>query len=425
VKPGRLGTPERVLILEGHKLQVTNLAFSPVGSRLASSSQDGTVRIWDVSTGQEALCLKGHAGHVRALAFGSSGTKLVSCGAGWTIKIWDAAPLTPASAVEREATGLLAGLFGKPLCGADVIDFVKTTPTIRPQVRQRALALVNPYREEKDPDRYHQAAWDTVRRPYLTAPPYRLALRQAQTACRLAPGEDKYMTTLGVALYRVGRYPEARAMLTKAVQPRENDAHGLAFLAMAQHRLDEPRPAQETLARLRECMKQPGRAEDAEAQGFLREAEVLMRGPVTEHRESACFEPAAARCSEVIIRHDFAASPCHQAGEDSDVDARSQKVNRPVRKHRVGPTGVKAVDFAIVGAVDGTGSQARDSVVRRTLAVQQTKCGPAAAITVKTRSQPARQSIGRPADSATRMVFEVPSLIPVTLTIRFCVRTPS
>jgi hypothetical protein len=141
---------------------------------------------------------------------------------------------------------------------------------------------VDRYREEKDLDRYHQAAWDTVRRPYLNALPYGVALRQAETACRLAAGKDKYTITRGIALYRVGQYREALAPLT---QVRAGVPAALAFLTMARHRLDEPRQARETLARLRECMKQPGRAEDAEAQGFLREAEVLLRGPAAKHRE--------------------------------------------------------------------------------------------------------------------------------------------
>jgi hypothetical protein len=235
------------------------------------------VRIWDVITGQEALCLKGHTSSVGVLAFGPSGTKLASCGAGWTIKVWDAAPLTPESAIEREATGLLAGLFRKPLCSADVIDFLKTTPTIRPQVRQRGLALVNRYAEEKEPGRYHETAWDTVRRPHLTAAPYRLALRQVETACRLAPGEDNYTITLGVALYRVCRYQEALATLTKkAAQAPDRLPVALAFQAMAQHRLGEPRQAQETLGRLQETMKQPRWAEDAQAQALLREAKALL-----------------------------------------------------------------------------------------------------------------------------------------------------
>jgi hypothetical protein len=285
VTPGRVGARKPIFTLNGHRGDVSCLSFSPDGSRLASGSNDHTVRIWDVATGQEALCLKGHTGWVWGVAFGPSGTKLASGAADGTIKIWDAAPLTPESAVEREATGLLAGLFGRPLCSADVIDFVKTTPTIRPQVRQRALALVKLYLEEKDPDRYHQAAWDTVRRPYLSAQPYRLALRQAETACRLAAGEDKHTTARGVALYRAGRYPEALATLTQTPKDREGVPAALAFLAMTQHQLNKPQQAQATLARLREGMKQPARANDVEAQAFLREAEALLRGPSTERRE--------------------------------------------------------------------------------------------------------------------------------------------
>jgi hypothetical protein len=253
---------------------VSCLSFSPDGSRLASGSQDQTVRIWDMATCQEALCLRGHTGWLWGLAFGpKTGTKLASAGADQTIKIWDASPLTAESAVEREATGLLAGLFGRPLCKADVIDFVKATPTIRPQVRQKALALVDQYREEANADRFHQAAWDTVRRPYLTALPYRLALRQAEIACRLAPGEDKHTITRGVALYRAGQYQDARDTLKET---HKDVPAALAFLAMAQHQLRESPQAQETLARLREIMKQPARAKDAEAQAFLREAEALL-----------------------------------------------------------------------------------------------------------------------------------------------------
>jgi hypothetical protein len=233
VTPGRTGTPKLIFILNGHKGNVSRLSFSPDGSRLASGGQDYTVRIWDVTTGQEALCLKGHTGWVHGVPFGSSGTKLASAAADQTIKIWDAAPLTAESAVEREATGLLAGLFAKPLCSADVIDFLTTTPTIRPHVQQRALALVDRYREEQDPHPFHQAAWDTVRRPHLTALPYRLALRQAETARRLAPGEDKYAITYGVALYRAGRYQDARDTLKET---HEEVPAALAFLTMAQHR---------------------------------------------------------------------------------------------------------------------------------------------------------------------------------------------
>jgi len=50
----------------------------------------------------------------------------------------------------------------------------------------------------------------------------------------------------------------------------------LAFLAMTQQQLGHAKEAQAELQRLRERMKDPRWAQDAEAQGFLREAEALL-----------------------------------------------------------------------------------------------------------------------------------------------------
>jgi WD40 repeat protein len=64
------------------------LAFSPHEERLASSSEDGTVKLWDVETGQELLTLPG--GSVHGIAFSPNGRLLAGIGDG--LRLWDGGP---------------------------------------------------------------------------------------------------------------------------------------------------------------------------------------------------------------------------------------------------------------------------------------------------------------------------------------------
>jgi WD40 repeat protein/serine/threonine protein kinase len=258
--------------IPAHGNFVYGVAFSPDGTRLASVSADEVIKLWDVATGQEVLSLQGHTGGVNGVAFSPDGSRFASAGADGTVKIWEAQPVTEEGAIERAARGLLEFLFARPLGRADVLDELRTSPTIRPAVRQRALVLAESHREETDPERFHQAAWAVVRQRYLNAVQYRFALRQAETACRLAADPAKHRTTLGIAQYRAGRWEEALATLP----PESALPADLAFRTMAQHRLGQQEQAQATLQRLRQTLRQPEWAEQAEAQAFGREAEELL-----------------------------------------------------------------------------------------------------------------------------------------------------
>ncbi len=81
---------KKVQTLQGHSRWVTCLAFSKDGSRLVSGSVDQTIRVWDVKTGSSQKTLKGHKGPVNAVCF-SADDKLIASGSDdKTVKLWNA-----------------------------------------------------------------------------------------------------------------------------------------------------------------------------------------------------------------------------------------------------------------------------------------------------------------------------------------------
>lgn len=92
VKVWDAASGQEVLALKGHTLEVLSVAFSPDGRGLASASRDGTVKVWDVSTGQEMSTFKGHTSEVTSVAFSSDGKRFALASTDKTIRVWGENP---------------------------------------------------------------------------------------------------------------------------------------------------------------------------------------------------------------------------------------------------------------------------------------------------------------------------------------------
>ena len=201
------------------------------------------------------------------------GSTLASTGVDHTVRLWDATPLTAEAQFTREARGVVESLFAQSLPMAEVLARIRRDTTLSAEVRQRALALALPYGQslvtheverlveslyaqplfrpevmaslradaslgepvrqealalaEQVPEHSGQldeASRAVVNRPGAGVAAYRLALRRAEAACRLVPDDRGLLTTLGMAQYRLGLYREAVASLIQA--DRLNSALG-------------------------------------------------------------------------------------------------------------------------------------------------------------------------------------------------------
>ena len=79
---------EREMTLRGHRESIKSLQYSPDGSRLVSSSDDGSLRIWDAKTFQPLIVSDESALSLESAAFSPDGRYLAAGGDDHSIRVW-------------------------------------------------------------------------------------------------------------------------------------------------------------------------------------------------------------------------------------------------------------------------------------------------------------------------------------------------
>jgi serine/threonine protein kinase/WD40 repeat protein len=252
------------------------VAFDPDMRLAAWGGHKGFIPLVDPATGRELARLEDpHQDVLISLAFNQDGTRLFGVSnESFSVRVWDlrlireglrelgldwgAPSYAPASAGEPSRKRLQV-----ELVGAD---------TVQSQARG-AFELNN-------------TAWSLATGPAHLRDPER-AVSLARKAIARAPGTAHYLNTLGVALYRAGRYAEAITTLERSLAARkgEADAFDLFFLAMARHQLGQIVRASADFASAvqwrREYSNLPA-GWAAELDAFQAEAEAVLAMPADE-----------------------------------------------------------------------------------------------------------------------------------------------
>jgi eukaryotic-like serine/threonine-protein kinase len=136
-------------VLRGHTDDVFAVAFHPDGTRLASAGRDRAVWLWDLTRGEEVARLQGHTSFVWSLAFSPDGATLASGSGDNTVRLWDTAPLKTryharreAEALRPEAEGMVESLWQQKTDPAEIVEALRADRVLSGPLREAALRAV-------------------------------------------------------------------------------------------------------------------------------------------------------------------------------------------------------------------------------------------------------------------------------------------
>ncbi|MBM2815524.1 MAG: yiaD [Ignavibacteria bacterium] len=136
IRQSNTSSYSKLKLLSGHNGGVLDIAWEPNGTRLASCSDDNTIKIWDTYSGIFTKTLDSNFGIVRSIDWSPDG-KYIIAGTGNTINIWDVATGVLLTTLNGHKNEVMASVFshdGKYLASGDnkgiliIWDFTNKIP---------------------------------------------------------------------------------------------------------------------------------------------------------------------------------------------------------------------------------------------------------------------------------------------------------
>ena len=163
---------------------------------------------------------------------------------------------------------------------SSVTQLDEETRALLPQMVRDSLLLPKPPLTLADADRINHSVWQRVSLPSSNAD--EKAVEQMEEVCRDHPS-GMYFNTLGLTLYRAGKYTRAITACEQSVKKTPDELRldspypgDLAILAMSHFQLDNQEAANKYRDQLTEIMEFGSLKDDEECISFMKEVGELL-----------------------------------------------------------------------------------------------------------------------------------------------------
>jgi len=207
---------EQLHSLKGHTGVIFDVAISHDGRRIATASDDRTIKLWDPDRFAEQFTLHGHTSGVVSVAFSPDGRRLATGGIDWTTRVWNVDSETAEALDRRVAVELARPVFESTVDRQAVVDEIGRNTSLSLQSQQVAVVVAESWPANagahlrRARELAMQNEWDR-------------ALADAETAAGMSSSDPELLAQAAVILARGGAHSRAAALIQQAIDLDTDD----------------------------------------------------------------------------------------------------------------------------------------------------------------------------------------------------------